>query len=183
MSFYENGPVRIRYEEGRLRLPAARHRVAGDSTRRSPVWPRIPSTRWRSSRERTASSRRTCATPTAASLPVRSEIDRPLGCAYRPDHLGVMDHLGIDRFMGARLLHRRPLHLEPCLRRAPDRVVAAVLTQPSAWSAEHPTLFYDNNMRGLGPGARRAPARDHDGHGRQVPDHDVPLQCGFRVPP
>jgi pimeloyl-ACP methyl ester carboxylesterase len=37
------------------------------------------------------------------------------------------------------------------LERAPDRVVAAVLAQPSGWSAEHPTLYYDNNMKGWGP--------------------------------
>jgi hypothetical protein len=37
------------------------------------------------------------------------------------------------------------------LERAPDRVVAAVLAQPSGWRPEMPTLNYDTNMAGWGP--------------------------------
>jgi pimeloyl-ACP methyl ester carboxylesterase len=43
-----------------------------------------------------AALRRICALPTAASPPVRS---RSTGRAYADDQLGVMDHLGIGRFM------------------------------------------------------------------------------------
>jgi hypothetical protein len=38
------------------------------------------------------------------------------------------------------------------LQRAPERVVAAVLCQPSGFRPEAPTLFYDNNIKGWGPG-------------------------------
>jgi hypothetical protein len=37
------------------------------------------------------------------------------------------------------------------LKRAPDRVVAAVLAQPSGFRPEMPTLSYDGNMAGWGP--------------------------------
>jgi hypothetical protein len=37
------------------------------------------------------------------------------------------------------------------LRRAPDRVVAAVLAQPSGFRPEQPDLFYNNNIAGWGP--------------------------------
>jgi pimeloyl-ACP methyl ester carboxylesterase len=37
------------------------------------------------------------------------------------------------------------------LQRASDRVVAAVLAQPSGFRPELPTLSYDNNMKGWGP--------------------------------
>jgi hypothetical protein len=37
------------------------------------------------------------------------------------------------------------------LRRASDRVVAAVLTQPSGSRPEMPDLFYQNNIKGWGP--------------------------------
>jgi pimeloyl-ACP methyl ester carboxylesterase len=37
------------------------------------------------------------------------------------------------------------------LKRAPDRVAAAVLAQPSGWRPEMPTLSYDGNMAGWGP--------------------------------
>jgi hypothetical protein len=37
------------------------------------------------------------------------------------------------------------------LKRAPDRVVAAVLAQPSGSRPEMRDLFYNNNMKGWGP--------------------------------
>jgi pimeloyl-ACP methyl ester carboxylesterase len=37
------------------------------------------------------------------------------------------------------------------LKRAPDRVVAAVLAQPSGVRKEAPTLSYDTNIKGWGP--------------------------------
>ena len=77
------------------------------------------------------------------------EIDRPWD-AHTDDHLGVMDHLGIDKFMVLGFCIAGPF-IWNLLRRAPTRVVAAVLAQPSGWSPETPTLFYDNNMRGWGP--------------------------------
>src|SRR5258708_36528488 len=57
------------------------------------------------------------------------EIDRPWD-AYADDHLGLMDHLGIDRFMVMGFCIGGPL-VWNLLKRAPDRVVAAVVAQPS----------------------------------------------------
>jgi hypothetical protein len=37
------------------------------------------------------------------------------------------------------------------LRRAPDRIVAGVLSQPSGFRPETPDLFYQNNITGWGP--------------------------------
>ena len=37
------------------------------------------------------------------------------------------------------------------MRRAPGRVVAAVLAQPSGFRPEAPDLFYQNNIKGWGP--------------------------------
>ena len=45
------------------------------------------------------------------------EVDRPWD-AFTDDHIGVMDHLGHRQIHGARLLHRRPVHLEPARARA-----------------------------------------------------------------
>jgi pimeloyl-ACP methyl ester carboxylesterase len=77
------------------------------------------------------------------------EIDRPWD-SYTDDHLGVMDHLGIDKFMVMGFCIGGPF-IWNLLKRAPDRVVAAVLAQPSGFRPEMPTLFYDNNMAGWGP--------------------------------
>jgi len=77
------------------------------------------------------------------------EIDRPWD-AYTDDHIGLMDHLGIDKFMVLGFCIGGPL-IWNLLKRAPDRIVAAVLAQPSGSRPEMRDLFYDNNMKGWGP--------------------------------
>jgi pimeloyl-ACP methyl ester carboxylesterase len=77
------------------------------------------------------------------------ETDRPWD-SYTDDHLGLMDHLGIDKFMVMGFCIGGPF-IWNLLRRAPDRIVAAVLAQPSGSRPEMRDLFYDNNMKGWGP--------------------------------
>jgi pimeloyl-ACP methyl ester carboxylesterase len=77
------------------------------------------------------------------------EADRPWD-SYTDDHLGLMDHLGIDKFMVMGFCIGGPF-IWNLLRRAPDRIVAAVLAQPSGSRPEMRDLFYDNNMKGWGP--------------------------------
>jgi pimeloyl-ACP methyl ester carboxylesterase len=77
------------------------------------------------------------------------EIDRPWD-AYTDDHIGLMDHLGIDKFMVMGFCIGGPF-IWNLLERAPNRVVAAVLAQPSGSRPEMRDLFYDNNMKGWGP--------------------------------
>jgi pimeloyl-ACP methyl ester carboxylesterase len=77
------------------------------------------------------------------------EIGRPWD-AYTDDHLGLMDHLGIDKFMVMGFCIGGPF-IWNLLKRAPDRVVAAVLAQPSGSRAEMRDLFYENNIKGWGP--------------------------------
>jgi pimeloyl-ACP methyl ester carboxylesterase len=76
------------------------------------------------------------------------EPDRPWDM-YTDDHVGLMDHLGIDKFMVMGFCIGGPL-VWNILERAPTRVVAAVLAQPSGFRPEMPTMFYDNNMSGWG---------------------------------
>src|SRR6266478_930211 len=57
------------------------------------------------------------------------EVDRPWD-AYTDDHLGLMDHLGIDKFMALGFCIGGPF-IWNLLRRAPDRIVAGVPAQPS----------------------------------------------------
>jgi pimeloyl-ACP methyl ester carboxylesterase len=77
------------------------------------------------------------------------EIDRPWD-AYTDDHIGLMDHLGIDKFMVMGFCIGGPF-IWNLLERAPNRVVAAVLAQPSGSRPEMRDLFYDNNMKSWGP--------------------------------
>ena len=77
------------------------------------------------------------------------EIDRPWD-SYADDQLGLMDHLRIDKFMVLGFCIGGPF-IWNLLKRAPNRVVAAVLAQPSGSRPEARDLFYDNNMTGWGP--------------------------------
>ena len=77
------------------------------------------------------------------------EVDRPWD-SYTDDHLGLMDHLGIDKFMVMGFCIGGPL-VWNLLKRAPDRVVAAVLAQPSGSRPDMRDLFYQTNMQGWVP--------------------------------
>jgi pimeloyl-ACP methyl ester carboxylesterase len=77
------------------------------------------------------------------------EIDRPWD-SFTDDHIGLMDHLGIDKFMVMGFCIGGPF-IWSLLKRAPNRVVAAVLAQPSGSRPEARDLFYETNTTGWGP--------------------------------
>jgi pimeloyl-ACP methyl ester carboxylesterase len=77
------------------------------------------------------------------------ESDRPWD-AFTDDHIGIMDHLRIDKFMVLGFCIGGPF-IWNLIERAPERVVAAVTAQPSGFRPEQPTLFYDNNTANWGP--------------------------------
>ena len=77
------------------------------------------------------------------------EINRPWD-AYTDDHIGLMDHLGIRQFMVLGFCIGGPF-IWNLFKRAPGRVVAAVLAQPSGFRPAMPDLFYQNNIKGWGP--------------------------------
>jgi pimeloyl-ACP methyl ester carboxylesterase len=77
------------------------------------------------------------------------EIDRPWD-SHTDDQVGLMDHLGIDKFMVMGFCIGGPL-VWNVLERVPSRVAAGVLAQPSGFRPEAPTLSYDGNMTGWGP--------------------------------
>ena len=77
------------------------------------------------------------------------EIERPWD-AYADDQLGLMDHLGIRKFLVLGNCIGGPF-VWKLLERAPDRVVAAVLSQPSGYRPEMPDLMYNNNAANWGP--------------------------------
>lgn len=77
------------------------------------------------------------------------EADRPWD-AYTDDHIGLMDHLGIGKFMVMGFCIGGPF-IWNLLKRAGDRIIAAVPVQPSGYRHEMPELSYNNNMKGWGP--------------------------------
>src|SRR5687767_4778202 len=77
------------------------------------------------------------------------EIDRAWD-SYADDHLGLMDHLGIDKFMVLGFCIAGPF-IWNLVKRAPNRVVAAVPAQPVGFRPEMPTVLFDGSMKGWGP--------------------------------
>jgi pimeloyl-ACP methyl ester carboxylesterase len=77
------------------------------------------------------------------------EIDRPWD-SHTDDHLGLMDHLGVTKFMVLGFCIGGPF-IWNLLKRAPDRVVAAVPAQPVGFRPEMPTVLYDGSKTGWGP--------------------------------
>ena len=61
-----------------------------------------------------------------------------------------MDHLGIDKFMVLGFCIAGPF-IWNLLKRAPNRVVAAVPAQPVGFRPEMPGVLYDGSMTGWGP--------------------------------
>jgi len=74
------------------------------------------------------------------------EVDRPWD-SYTDDHIGLMDHLGIDKFMVIGFCIAGPF-IWNVMKRAPNRVVAAVPAQPVGFRPELPTSLYDSQKTG-----------------------------------
>jgi len=146
-SFYEKGPVRIRYEQHGSGFPLLLIAGGGlNSTIAGLTNPFDAIGEFKGEYRCIASDLRNAYTG-QSSGPL--EVDRPWD-AYTDDHIGLMDHLRIDRFMVMGFCIGGPF-IWNLLERAPNRVVAAVLAQPSGYRPEQPTLFYDNNIKGWGP--------------------------------
>jgi len=147
MSFYEKGPVRIHYEETGSGFPLLLIAGGGLNSTISGLNNPFNAIQEFKGEYRCIAADLRNANTGQSSGPL--ELDRPWD-AYTDDHLGVMDHLRIDKFMVMGFCIGGPF-IWNLLKRAPDRVVAAVLAQPSGWRPEMPTLSYDTNITGWGP--------------------------------
>jgi pimeloyl-ACP methyl ester carboxylesterase len=149
MPFYERGPVRIHYEEVGSGFPLLLIPGGGLNSALS-SWqtasPFNPMERYKGDFRCICADLRN-ANPGRSSGPL--EIDRPWD-AYADDQLGLMDHLGIREFLVMGFCIGGPM-IHNLIRRAPDRVVAAAMMQPSGFRPELPDLFYQNNIKGWGP--------------------------------
>ena len=149
-SFYEKGPVRIRYEVEGKGFPLLL--IAGGGLSNSTIAglkagnPFNPIDEFKNEFRCVSMDLRNAV---AGSSTGPLEVDRPWD-AYTDDQLGLMDHLRIDKFMVLGFCIGGPF-IWNLLERAPNRVVAAVLAQPSGSRPEARDLFYDNNMKGWGP--------------------------------
>jgi pimeloyl-ACP methyl ester carboxylesterase len=138
--FYEKGNVRIRYQDVGSGFPLLCTPGGGLNSRIS-NWPTaVINARDEFSNEfRCITMDQRNATNGESTGPI--PVDDPWG-AFADDQLGLMDHLGIRQFFffGNCIGGSFALKL---MERAPDRVVAAVLSQPIGHRPENPDVMYD----------------------------------------
>src|SRR5256884_8856191 len=140
VGFYEKGNVRIRYAEIGSGFPLLATPGGGLNSCIA-VWARavinIPEEFKNDFRVITMDQRN--ATGGESTGPV--QVDDPWG-AFASDQLGVMDHLGIDKFFFFGNCIGGPFAMK-LMERAPQRVVAALLSQPVGHKPEKPDYMYD----------------------------------------
>ena len=148
VSFYEKGPVRIHYEQTGSGFPLLLIAGGGMNSRMSRLIsaPFNPIEEFKGEYRCIASDLRN-ANDGESLGPL--EIERPWD-SYTDDHLALMDHLGIEKFMVLGFCIGGPF-IWNLLRRSPDRIVAAVLAQPVGFRPEMPTVMYDSGMTGWAP--------------------------------
>ncbi len=147
--FYQQGNVRIHYQEAGSGIPLLI--IPGGGQNSTIAWA-VQNAPFNAIDEFKGEYR--CITADLRNAPSGQstgplEIDRPWD-SYTDDHLGLMDHLGIKRFMVLGFCIGGPF-IWNLLQRAGDRVVAAVPAQPSGYRPEMPDLSYNNNMKSWGP--------------------------------
>jgi pimeloyl-ACP methyl ester carboxylesterase len=147
MPFYVKGDVRIHYEEAGAGFPLLLLPGGGlNATIAHLALPFDPFPEFKDEFRCIAADLRN-AKDGQSSGPL--EIDRPWD-AYCDDQIGLMDHLGIGEFLVLGFCIGGPFGWN-LMRRAPGRVVAAVLAQPSGYRPELPDHFYNANIANWGP--------------------------------
>ncbi|MEM8972006.1 MAG: alpha/beta hydrolase [Pseudomonadota bacterium] len=148
MPIFENGPVKIHYEEAGSGFPllvipggGLNATIAGLATHAF-----NPLEEFNNTHRVIALDLRNANTG-QSSGPL--EVDRTWD-ALTDDQLALMDHLGFDRFMVLGFCIGGPL-IWNMLKRAGDRVVSAVLVHPSGYNSCAPDIFYNNNINGWAP--------------------------------
>jgi pimeloyl-ACP methyl ester carboxylesterase len=149
MGLYERGPVRIHFEEAGSGFPLLLIAGGGlNSTIANITGPYPPFNAIEEFKDEYRCIAFDLRNANAGQSFGPLEIDRPWD-SHTDDQLGLMDHLGIDKFMVLGFCIGGPF-IWNLIKRAPDRVVAAVLAQPSGSRPEARDLFYDNNTKGWG---------------------------------
>jgi pimeloyl-ACP methyl ester carboxylesterase len=154
MSVYEKGPVRITFEEAGSGYPllvipgGGLNSTIANLTKTAPFNPMVE---FKGEYRCIAADLRN-ANGSQSAGPL--EPDRPWD-SFADDQLGLMDHLGIGKFMVLGFCIGGPF-IWNLLKRAPDRIVAAVLAQPVGSRPEMRDLFYESGTKGWAPEFRKA---------------------------
>jgi pimeloyl-ACP methyl ester carboxylesterase len=141
--FYEKGSVRIAYQEVGSGFPLLATPGGGLNSRMS-VWANAVINAMQEFKNDfrciTMDQRNAMGGESTGPVPV----DDPWG-AFADDQLGLLDHLGIRQFVffGNCIGGSFALKL---MERAPDRIIAGVLSQPIGHRPENPNVMYDSGV-------------------------------------
>jgi pimeloyl-ACP methyl ester carboxylesterase len=149
MPFYERGDVRIHYQEVGSGFPLLL--IPGGGLNSTMAW--WSNGAYFNPMEEFKEEFRCISMDLRNSITGQStgplEMDRPWD-AYADDQLGLMEHLGAQKFLVLGNCIGGPFIMN-LLKRAPERIVAAVLSQPSGHRPEDPDIFWNNNTTNWGP--------------------------------
>jgi pimeloyl-ACP methyl ester carboxylesterase len=141
--FYEKGNVRIRYTEIGSGFPLLAIPGGGLNSRIA-NWPNAVINIMEELKNdfRVISMDQRNASNGESSGPI--PVDNPWD-AFADDQLGVMDHFGIRQFFFFGNCIGGPFAMK-LMERAPQRVAAAVLSQPVGHRSDNPNVLYDGSM-------------------------------------
>ena len=151
-SFFQKGDVRIRYQEVGTGFPLFAIPGGGLNSRLG-GWPtaviNVMDVFKNDFRVITMDQRNAVGGESTGPIPV----DDPWG-AFADDQLGLMDHLGIRQFLffGNCIGGSFALKL---MERAPQRILAAVMSQPIGHRPENPGVMYNSGRDGWAPEFRK----------------------------
>jgi len=147
MAFYERGKVRIHYEEAGSGFPL--FIIYGGGLNSKVTYGNGPFNAMAefSSEYRCITMDLRNANDGQSTGPL--DFDDPWN-AHTSDQLGLLDHLGVDKFFVMGFCIGNPL-IWNLLQRAPGRIVAAVSAQPSGVDPKNPKWFYNSNIKGWAP--------------------------------
>jgi len=146
--YYDNGPVRIRYEEAGNGFPLLVMPGGGLNSRVSNWQTAVYNffDAFKSEYHVITMDQRN-ANEGDSTGPLDSTD--PWG-AFADDQLGLMDHLGVQEFMALGCCIGGPFVLK-LIERAPRRVIAGVLCQPVGHRPEDPDVMYRSGQNVWGP--------------------------------
>jgi pimeloyl-ACP methyl ester carboxylesterase len=149
MPFYQKGDVRIHFQEAGSGFPLLIIPGGGMNSSISFLTERAPFNAMEEFKNEYRCIAADLRNATTGQSTGPLEIERPWDC-HTDDQLGVLDQLGIKRFMVLGYCIGGPF-IWNLIKRAPDRVVAAVISQPVGFRKEQPDVMYENSMKGWAP--------------------------------
>ena len=148
MPFYERGNLRIRYEEAGTGFPL--FIIYGGGLNSKVTYANGPFDAFAEFKAEYRCIAMDLRNANGGQSTGPLDFDAPWD-AHTYDQLGLLDHLGVDKFFVMGFCIGNPL-IWNLQKRAPGRIVASVHAQPSGVSPDLPDFFIKNNLKIWAPG-------------------------------